>query len=606
MIEKLMPNVPPKIRSTIAGTVVVALFTVGLLLRSPIALIVGAIVLWMWWPFGRQQITAAVHEGMARAFKAEGMRTAAYVVTGRRIGDPMPNTVPAEVVVETAGGTRRPTAEVFPVTATAAPGVGAMPTADFDYTEPAYDSPLEDTTVDEQAEHLSSGAMVLAEVFRQFKVGAHVHDSFRGPRITLYEVVKDHGVKAEQVVKLGPNIAYAMGTPDVRIVNPIPGKSAIGVEVPHGDPELVLLDEVLALADNTDPHPLVVGLGVTVDGRHLQANLATMPHLLIGGTTGSGKSGCLNCIIVSVLKRATPDEVRLLLIDPKRVELAAYEGIPHLVTPIVTDPRKAVDALEWVVREMDLRYDDLAANGVRHVDDFNIKARAGQARRRDGSRARPYPYLLVMVDELADLMMIAKDEVEGSVVRITQLARAAGIHLVLATQRPSVDVVTGLIKANVPSRLSFATSSLVDSRVILDLPGAEKLLGKGDGLYLPSGASTPTRIQGAWVDEREIAEAVTEAKRRHAVRSYAEDVFTPPQQATTEPVSDEDEDLIREATKLVVASQLGSTSMLQRKLRLGFAKASRVMEVLEQRGVVGPASGAKARDVLIKDVEHAR
>jgi DNA segregation ATPase FtsK/SpoIIIE, S-DNA-T family len=616
MIEKLLPRVPSRIRSAIAGTIVVGLLAAGLLARMPLLLIVAVVVMWMFWPFGRAQLAAAVQDGVSRALRSPGAQKAAYVVTGsRRFFDPMPDTAPAEVVTRDKPPRQRPFPDrPVPATGGGMPGpAGSATTVAEAEPEWAATEAVSATSPQPVAE-LSPDALILDGVFRQFRVGAHVVDSFRGPRVTQYEVVKDDGVKAEAIVKLEPNIVYAMKTADVRIINPIPGKSAIGVQVPIPDDEieLVLLDEVLALAED-DGHPLNVGLGVTVDGKHLTVNLAKMPHLLIAGATGGGKSSCLDCLIVSIIKRASPDEVRLLLIDPKRVELAAYQGVPHLVTPIVTDPNRAIDALAWLVAEMDLRYDDMASAGVRHIDDYNRKARSGQVRRPDGSQARPYPYLVGIVDELADLMMVAaalaaasaegggksENKVESSIVRITQLARAAGIHLVLATQRPSVDVVTGLIKANVPSRLAFETASGTDSKVILDQPGAEKLLGKGDGLFLPSGQSTPIRVQGAWVDQEDIAVLVATVKQKYAAHAYAGDVFP----ATPRPVAvpqaeDLDLELLDQAIALVVTSRLGSTSMLQRKLRIGFAKAQGVMEALEARGVVGPSEGAKARTVL--------
>ena len=439
-----------------------------------------------------------------------------------------------------------------------------------------------------------------------FGVDARVTGAHRGPTVTMYEVEVAAGTKVQRVLSLSSDIAYALATPDVRIIAPIPGKSAIGIEVPNKHRDFVMLGDILrSKAARDATHPLTVALGKDVHGRAQMVNLATMPHVLIAGATGAGKSSLVNSFITSILLRATPDDVRMVLIDPKRVELSHFAEVPHLLTPVIVHPKRATEALEWIVREMEMRYETLATVGVRDIDGYEEGLRDGSLRLPVGheDRYEHMPYIVVVIDELADLMMVAPRAVEDAICRIAQMARAVGIHLVVATQRPSVDVVTGLIKANIPSRIALMTSSQADSRVVLDQNGAEKLVGHGDMLFAPANASKPVRLQGAWVTEAEIHQisAFIRDQREVVYENSVEGLGRPPtdQELAAAGGAGDDEDLLNQAAELVIRSQLGSTSMLQRKLKVGFARAGRLMDLLEERGVVGPSLGSKARDVLI-------
>ncbi|MFN8233574.1 MAG: DNA translocase FtsK 4TM domain-containing protein [Actinomycetota bacterium] len=446
----------------------------------------------------------------------------------------------------------------------------------------------------------------LERTLQTFGVDARVTGSHRGPTVTMYEVDIAAGTKVNKVLSLSSDIAYALATPDVRIIAPIPGKSAIGVEVPNQHRDFVMLGDILRSPAARDArHPLEVALGKDVHGRAQMVNLATMPHVLIAGATGAGKSSLINCFITSLLMRTTPDDVRLVLVDPKRVELSHFAEVPHLLSPVIVHPKRAAEALQWIVREMELRYELLATVGVRDIDGYEDGLAEGTLRIPPGQEDRyeHLPFIVVVIDELADLMMVAPRDVEDAICRIAQMARAVGIHLVVATQRPSVDVVTGLIKANIPSRIALMTSSQADSRVILDMNGAEKLVGHGDMLFAPASASKPARLQGAWVTEQEIHDVTSFIREQREViyEQHVEGLGLPPTEAELAGggSGSADDDLLAQAAELVIRSQLGSTSMLQRKLKVGFARAGRLMDLLEEQGIVGPSQGSKARDVLI-------
>jgi len=459
---------------------------------------------------------------------------------------------------------------------------------------------------------LEDTARQLEDTLLQHGVDAQLTKIVPGPTVTRYEIELAPGVKVNRVSNLSHDIAYALATPDVRILVPIPGKSAIGVEVPNAKRRLVSLGDILSSPEAARPaHPLTVGLGMDISGQARLLNLAELPHVLIAGATGAGKSSCINSIVTSLLMRTHPDDVRVIMVDPKRVELGQYNGVPHLLTRVITNPKKANEALKWAVAEMDRRYDLLADAKVRDIEGYREKLDAGGL---DSEGFDRFPYIVVMIDELNDLMMVAGKEVEESIVRIAQMARAVGIHLVIATQRPSVDVITGVIKANVPSRLAFSVASQTDSRVIIDGAGAEKLVGMGDMLVVTAKEPRPQRIQGAWVRETEVHAVVDWVRRQREAQYQDKQVLevaaaaaAAAAAATADEEADEDAGLIRSAMELVVRSQLGSTSMLQRKLRIGFARAGRVMDALEQRGVVGPSVGSKARDVLmtVEELEEA-
>ncbi|MEH7640892.1 DNA translocase FtsK, partial [Bacillus pumilus] len=471
-----------------------------------------------------------------------------------------------------------------------------------DYELPSLDILAEPQHSGQQTDkkNIYENARKLEKTFQSFGVKAKVTQVHLGPAVTKYEVYPDVGVKVSKIVNLSDDLALALAAKDIRIEAPIPGKSAIGIEVPNAEIAMVSLKEVLESKQNDRPNAkLLIGLGRNISGEAVLAEMNKMPHLLVAGSTGSGKSVCINGIITSILMRAKPHEVKMMMIDPKMVELNVYNGIPHLLAPVVTDPKKASQALKKVVSEMERRYELFSHTGTRNIEGYNdyIK-RMNQS---EEAKQPELPYIVVIVDELADLMMVASSDVEDSITRLSQMARAAGIHLIIATQRPSVDVITGVIKANIPSRIAFSVSSQTDSRTILDMGGAEKLLGRGDMLFLPVGANKPVRVQGAFLSDEEVEHVVDHVITQQKAQ-YQEEMI--PTEETQDQLTAVDDDLYDEAVELIIGMQTASVSMLQRRFRIGYTRAARLIDAMEERGVVGPYEGSKPREVLLSKEQY--
>jgi len=634
-----------------ASAVLVAVIVVGLLIvtRTPFSAVIEAVKR-MFRPSADD--TIAVDDDLAAASRARGTAPTREdeptdVVSGTPIRATLANKAAKQPTFDEVPSPDEPPADAAPADAAGGPGqpmtadaaaagVPAPPTGVGD--GPAggkrkarkvvpvrswddYELPPTDLLAAgklqgrEVSRTIDAQTAALQDTFHQFGIDATVARWSRGPTVTRFEIELGPGVQVKKVANMGDDIAYALAAPDVRIVAPIPGKSAIGIEVPNRQRDLITVGDVLRSDEaQRDSHPLRVAMGVDIAGAPSMVNLTEMPHLLVSGATGSGKSVTLNGMISSVIMRARPDQVRMILIDPKRVELNAYQGAPHLLSPVVTDARRATDAVQWCVKEMEQRYELLAQLGYRNIDGYNQAVAAGEVPARPGPMevgedgeehpteiaAKPLPYILVVIDELADLMLVAPRDVEDAICRIAQMARAVGIHMIIATQRPSVDVITGLIKANIPSRLALAVASQTDSRTILDANGAEKLVGKGDMLFQPASQGKPQRLQGCWITEREITAVVgfCKAQREAEFEEVIKEGAAADQADASRADDGSDEALLRRAAEQVVVSGLGSTSMLQRKLRVGFARAGRLMDELEELGVVGANEGSKARDVL--------